>query len=355
MSTKYYEVFGDDKNPLYINGEKYILGSKTAKIDLYNSQTTWTGESLDNRFSFHLNWVEYHGKIHWLGLGKHYIYNGTTLEESTEMFPVYHNTKTNEDITYDVSNPTLIIYNDEIHMMGGTLMGAERKEFYKYHYKWKEGDTEWTQVSTLPYNVERSSVAIYNNEIHLMGGIYSGTNKYHYIYNGTSWKKSTAVPYPIYGCHNAMGFKQSNGYDRLSIICEYVSKISGTSPAQYRKEHVCADWDVSQSNKWDYQLSSSVNIGSIIEYNSDLKIVSSLKLEGTMIYALFDGNVYISDNTYGHFLFKKLLTLPEKTSGLRFELYDYIGYLKDDNLTYIDIYNKKQYTIEQLYTLIIEE
>ena len=46
----------------------------------------------------------------------------------------------------------------------------------KKHYKWN--GTEWTSVSTLPYSFFSGSVVVYNNEIHILGGLNNSTAHY---------------------------------------------------------------------------------------------------------------------------------------------------------------------------------
>ena len=44
---------------------------------------------------------------------------------------------------------------------------------------------KWTEISTLPYNFYYGSAVVYNNEIHILGGISGGsTSTKQYKYNG---------------------------------------------------------------------------------------------------------------------------------------------------------------------------
>ena len=120
--------------------------------------------------------IIYNDELHILG-GKerskaHYKFDGTDwLEVST--------------LPYDFYCGKAIIFNSEIHIFG-TDTGARN-----IHYKW-DGST-WSQASTLPYNFTDGGVCILNNEIHILGSSYSKTS--HYKYSGTEWISVSTLPY----------------------------------------------------------------------------------------------------------------------------------------------------------------
>ena len=77
---------------------------------------------------------------------------------------------------------SVVVLNNEIHILGG---GYEYT--MKYHYKYN--GSVWTSVSTLPYNFFQGSAVVLNNEIHILGGLDSP--KRHYKWNGSSWVNAT--------------------------------------------------------------------------------------------------------------------------------------------------------------------
>ena len=91
-------------------------------------------------------------------------------------------------LPYNFYDGSAVVYNNEIHILGGIPSDA-RTNHYKYN------GTEWTLVSTLPYNFYYGSAVVYNNEIHILGSNASGTYTKHYKYNGTEWTLASTLPY----------------------------------------------------------------------------------------------------------------------------------------------------------------
>ena len=85
------------------------------------------------------------------------------------------------DLPYKFDNNCATVYNNEIHLMGGTVNGTATN-----HYKYN-GST-WTSVSTLPYNFCHGMILVIDNEIHIFGGPGYNANK-HYKYDGSKWIK----------------------------------------------------------------------------------------------------------------------------------------------------------------------
>ena len=91
-------------------------------------------------------------------------------------------------LPYQFGSGFAVIYNNEIHIMGGV-----RAEYTKYHYKYN-GST-WSSVSTLPYEFSGGYAVVYNGEIHILGGIHD--NEAHYKYNGSTWYRDVSAPRSI--------------------------------------------------------------------------------------------------------------------------------------------------------------
>jgi N-acetylneuraminic acid mutarotase len=89
-----------------------------------------------------------------------------------------------------------VVYNNEIHWFGNFM--TDSQSIFKFHYKWD--GLSWKKVSTTPYGIFKGAAIVLNNEIHLIGG---GTNendmKKHYKWDGSSWTSVSTLPYPFVG------------------------------------------------------------------------------------------------------------------------------------------------------------
>ena len=127
--------------------------------------------------------VAYRGELHIVGSYNnttHYKYNGSQwVAVST--------------LPYQPQGSAIIVYNDEIHLIGGSGNNYNTK-----HYKWS-GST-WETASTLPYKFYWGTACVYQGELHIMGSGVSPQN-YHYAWDGTNWKQLTNLPNSsAYGC-----------------------------------------------------------------------------------------------------------------------------------------------------------
>ena len=81
-----------------------------------------------------------------------------------------------------------VIYNNELHLLGGI-----NSVYGKYHYKWD--GTTWTRLDDLPYWFSNGSAVVYNGEIHIFGGNGSGYyKKEHYKFDGSTWTQLDDLP-----------------------------------------------------------------------------------------------------------------------------------------------------------------
>lgn len=133
-----------------------------------------------------------------------YIWNGETFTENSSINSVYihdypsiieyhnelyciaspHGNLSDRLVKLDITNQTfsvianvdtsatqLVVYNDEIHILGGTS-----------HYKWN--GTEVSSVSTIPIDMDRGIIVTWNGSIHIFNGYYK-----HYSWNGNIWEE----------------------------------------------------------------------------------------------------------------------------------------------------------------------
>lgn len=124
--------------------------------------------------------VVLNGEIHLIGgaqahAGKHYKWNGTSWESVSTVI------NNNAQVSHSV-----VVYNNEIHMLGGINSTA--------HYKWN--GTSWQSVSTLPYPFTYGCAVAYDNEIHILGG--SDRLENHWRWNGTRWISASTLPFVSY-------------------------------------------------------------------------------------------------------------------------------------------------------------
>ena len=207
--------------------------------------------------------VIYNNEIHILGGNyssstslKHYKWNGSSWT-SVSTLP------------FSFADGQAVVYNNEIHILGGSNAGTS-------HYKW-DGST-WTSVSTLPYDFSRGSVVIYNNEIHILGGnIY---NKNHYKWNGSSWTKVDTLPYEF-----------NSG---SAVVFNNAIHILGSSNSSYTKYHY--KWD---GNSWaevgilPYNYSS----GSAVIFDNAIHILGNSDTAYTKYHYKWDGSTWTSVST----------------------------------------------------------
>ena len=94
-------------------------------------------------------------------------------------------------LPYDFQNSWAVVFNGEIHILGGQYDNS----YYNYHYKYN--GTTWESVSTLPFDFYNGSAIVYNNEIHIF------KSKNHYKFNGSSWESVSTLPYS-FACGSAV-------------------------------------------------------------------------------------------------------------------------------------------------------
>ena len=91
------------------------------------------------------------------------------------------------NLPYNFYYSSAVVFNNEIHMLGGI---DNKTAHYKYN------GSSWEEVSTLPYNFYYGSAVVWNNEIHILGG--SDNKTAHYKYNGSSWEEVSTLPYELH-------------------------------------------------------------------------------------------------------------------------------------------------------------
>ena len=89
-------------------------------------------------------------------------------------------------LPYDFCVSSAVVLNGEIHILGSNY----NLTYMKYHYKYN--GSSWKSVSTLPYSFHGGSAVVLNGEIHILGGVDHGTS--HYIVKNDSRRIATMLP-----------------------------------------------------------------------------------------------------------------------------------------------------------------
>lgn len=168
-------------------------------------------------------------------------------------------------LPYDFGG-SAVLYNDEIHILGGRVSGTSR-----YHYKWDGAN--WVSASTLPYDFGWGAAVVYNNEIHLLGGADGQTN--HYKWDGANWVSVSTLPY--------------NFYFGSAVVYNNEIHILGGSPyiTYHYKWNGLAWTSVST-------LPYSFTTGCAVVYNNELHIMGGANSSNRTSHYKWDGSAWTS-------------------------------------------------------------
>lgn len=162
-----------------------------------------------------------------------------------------------------------VVYRNELHV----LMG----ETTTIHYKWD--GLNWYEVSILPYGAQDSRVIVFEDEIHLISGTLSNTTVNHYKWNGTTWTKMTAVP-------NSQAYLWPFIYNNeLHIIGHYQS--TGSSP----KTSLHHKWNGTEWVQ-DVDLPYYLSHGVVVEHNGKVHSFGGNGNPYNKYHYIFDGTIW---------------------------------------------------------------
>ena len=162
------------------NDEIHVLGAYETGTNAYTDHYKWDGSewvsmpTLPTRMSIVDNAVVYDNEIHIFSTPNtvrtntlHYKWDGIEWTQSA-------------DIPYYAYYATIVVYNNEIHCIGG---GDSTHPGYEVcHYKFD--GVNWHRV-TMPFNICLASSVVYKNKIHILGGEINYDNcSTHYTYDG---------------------------------------------------------------------------------------------------------------------------------------------------------------------------
>lgn len=174
------------------------------------------------------------------------------------------------DLPYAFNGGTAVVYNNEIHMLGGG--GGSTS-----HYKWN--GAEWVSVSTLPI-APTSKAVIYNNEIHFLG------ETSHYKFNGTEWISVSTPPYKI---SSKTLFVYDNKIHTFGVWIGYVAN-------PYRHY----TWDGNEWKEAPVLLPYSTYDQQVVIYNDEIHLLSGGNGIGETSHYKWNGSEWVSVSTLPH-------------------------------------------------------
>ena len=166
---------------------------------------------------------------------KHFIFDGTTWNESTLALP------------YEFYHGTALVFNNEIH-----IFGSEHSSHYKKHYKFN--GAAWVSVSTLPYNFYGGCVTIFNNELNLFSGYTAAKNATpsanHYKYDNIAktWS-STIISLLPYAFGDGFSVEYQNSIHSFSKNIN----ATDTIPVYNHHKFIGAAWIDTYTNTMKYK------------------------------------------------------------------------------------------------------
>ena len=184
----------------------------------------------------------------------HYIWNGYYWQQNstTDYLPV-NKLRCNDGVG--------VVYNNEIHILGGNYNSSTPTQHYKWDGKY------WVSVSTLPYSFYSGAAVVYNNEIHILGSSNTDSKTKHYKWNGTAWSEVSTLPYDFY-CGTAIVYNNE------------IHIFGSNNSANYTKHY---KWD---GTEWTEVSTLPYNFffGRAVIYNNEIHLLGGWLTTGTNHY-----------------------------------------------------------------------
>ena len=245
--------------------EKLPIGIKNLNITSNNIDgLTWCDEYPSLPYNFQNGCaVVYNDEIHILGgyssscYTAHYKFDGVSWKKVSTL-------------PYDFYNGLAVVYNNEIHILGGNS---------KNHYKFDATNSTWISVSTLPYSMREGTVIIYNNEIHMLGGSYSSdsmTGHYKFDTTTSTWVSVSTLPISL--------------TDGCSVVYNneiHILQGSSSTKYHYKFDTTTSTW-VSVSTLPYYYFYD----GCAVVYNNEIHILGSSRSSYNKYHYKFNGETW---------------------------------------------------------------
>lgn len=189
------------------------------------------------------------------------------------------------DLPYDCYGAAACVYNDRLHILGGVNNPTK-------HFSWDGVINSWREESTLPYECNDCAAISYKGAIHIMGGV-NNYNKHYSWTGGNTWVQQTDLPIHFCGKDKVVIYQDklrlvSSGYSYYSqfrYICTWTDPTSTEA----------GSWttlDIGTNNSWG----QSEVINNMIYMMSASGDGRSCRIyDGTT----FDTGVALSSNYYG--------------------------------------------------------
>lgn len=179
---------------------------------------------------------------------------------------------------FNTYNTTCIVYNNRVYFLGVGIPYTEYgTTYYNYNGMYSWDGINWRRELDTPYQFGSSvrlpgCVVVYNNKIHILGGINSEDLKKHYSYDGTKWVSESTLPkQAIPGYYAAC---VSN--DRIYLIVKETSALT-----KYAYAYDGTEW-------------TNIDMGYTSDYSNPVSMISLYDDYGgpEVLYAFFsDGDI----------------------------------------------------------------
>lgn len=247
--------------------EVYIDGSKSSasRIDLNSIQIV--PDALASGQVLVLNNEVHYIEARTSGTTKHYKWNGTTWAYVS-------------DLPYNIYFNKAVVYNNEIHIIGGYASSDVTK-----HYKWN--GSSWVEVATLPVGDKYGNAIVFDNEIHIFFASSFTIDK-HYKWNGSSWSEVNSSISLL----NIALYCNSVVYNNKIHI---LGKKDSTTPLLVHYLLNGTTWEEISG-----QPSTVISLGSTVVYNNEIHYIYGkyhAKWNGTTWTDLSDNKIYHSNNS----------------------------------------------------------
>lgn len=120
------------------------------------------------------NIIELNNELHIISLNQHVVFDGCEWQ-------------TLPNLPFIANGCGAVVYNGEIHLLGGIINGT----YQTTHYKWD--GSEWISVSTLPAYYHNAIPAVYDNKIHIDQISTEWRISRHYAWDGSEWSEPTST------------------------------------------------------------------------------------------------------------------------------------------------------------------
>ena len=171
----------------------------------------------------------------------------------------------------------VVVYNNEIHILGQFGTGSECTEHYKFD------GSSWSEVSALPYSFDNGAAVVYNNEIHILGSYTSNCGTKHYKFDGSSWSEVSTLPYSFNSGAAVV-------YNNEIHILGGNSDANDTTAKHYKFDG--SSWSEVST------LPKRIGNGAAVVYNNEIHYLKGgYNFENGRAHYKFDGSKWISVST----------------------------------------------------------